>query len=166
MGRVRHRNDLWGFAFVRRRSGGRFLNAMIARSFRIYDKTTGQMLYPKDMARLAVFLDGSGEPVQLKKGILSSAIVKLRNVVVMYATGMHTPEGREIWEGDIVDADIANEWGSLTRTRGYMQWDSFNGRWLVHLSRSLFGDLRDAPVIASGVVGDIYQTPALLKENA
>jgi hypothetical protein len=164
MGDVRNRSNLRLSFRLHRRHGRRFPKAMKTRAFRIYDKNSNIMLYPKDMARLGVFLDGSGEPVQLKRGVLSNTIAKLRNMVVMYDTGMRTPEGRAIWDGDIVDVDIPNEWGSLTRARGYMQWDSFNGRWLVRLLRSPLGQMLDAPVLATGVVGDIYQNPKLLED--
>lgn len=139
---------------------------MLARPYRIYDKTTKQMLYPVDLKRMGVFLDADGEPVQIKQKWLSALLVKLRNVVVMYATGLKTDAGELIWEGDILDAAVMTEWGSSVITRGYMQWDKHNGKWFIYLPKppALVG-AGEFQLAGATKVGDIYQTPDLLKAH-
>ena len=140
---------------------------MIARAARIYDKVSRTMLYPQDMARLGVFLDGTGTAVQVKKkGLFSKTVVaKLQNVVVMYLTGLKTDRGEDIWEGDILDVDIPTDWGSCLKARGYMQWHAHDGKWFVHIPNppALIAQGEDFHLVGATRQGDIYQTPELLK---
>lgn len=138
---------------------------MISRPFRLYDKNTKQMLYPADLKRMGVFLDPDGRAVQVKHRWLSTLMVVLHNVVVMYLTGLKTDRGEDIWEGDILDAAVMTEWGSSVVSRGYMQWDRGNGKWFIYLPKAP-AIVGQGEFMLSGAtkVGDIYQTPELLKQ--
>ena len=138
---------------------------MIARAYRIYDKTSKQMLYPEQLMRMGVFLDPKGQAVQVKKSWLGAVIKVLKNIVVMYQTGLATNTGEPIWEGDILDVDVPNEWGSCTVARGYMQWDSHNGKWYIHIPNppATVPNGNSIAITGAMMVGDIYQSPELLK---
>lgn len=116
------------------------------------------MLYPNDLGSRGVFFTAGGDPVQWKEGRL----VLLKNVVVMYGTGLNTDDGTPIWEADVLDCDIPNEWGSFTRARGVMAWDEMSGKWVVQIPS--MGQRQDFVVANTGVVGNLYEHPDIVKQ--
>lgn len=138
---------------------------MIAHPCRIYDKNTQRMLYPADLKRMGVYLTVEGEVVQFRKtGIFAAALVKLHNVVVMYATGFADTKEELIYEGDILDVEIPTDFGSFMVARGYMAW-SEEGRWQVELPHHKALNEAGLEFTNAKRLGDIYQTPQLLKEK-
>lgn len=136
---------------------------MTSRAYRIYDKTTKQMLYPKELGKMGVFLTASGDPVQYKS---FGKFAALQNVVVMFATGLNTHTGQQIWDGDVVDVQVPTEWGSFIWARGMMRWDAIGGKWSVHIPNpSSVVPQGDFPVMGMQVVGDIYQHPNLMSHG-
>lgn len=112
---------------------------------------------------MGVFLTAAGDPIQLKGGI---TIAKLQNVVVMYETGMNTDDGTKIWEGDIIDAGIMTEFGSMVQARGYMQWNKVEGKWFLYIPNPpVMSPMGDFPVMGQTVVGNVYEHPHMLKSE-
>jgi len=120
------------------------------------------MLYPKDLSKMGVFLTVAGDPIQVKGGM---TIAKLQNVVVMYETGMNTDDGTKIWEGDIIDAGVMTEFGSMLPARGYMQWNKVEGKWFLYIPNPpVMSPIGNFPVMGQTVVGNVYEHPHMLKE--
>ena len=116
------------------------------------------MLYPKDLGMMGVFFTAGGDPVQLKGG----RMVLLKNVVPMYGTGLNTDDGTPIWEADVLDCDVPNEWGSFIRARGAMAWDDIIGKWVLQLPSE---HAREDFVVANATIaGNLYEHPDLLHQ--
>lgn len=133
------------------------------RAWRLWDNTQKRMLYPKDLGQMGIFMTASGDPVQYKR---DGNFIVLQNVSVLFATGMTTESGHQIWDGDIVDVGIPNEFGSFCKARGVMKWDRFQAKWTVHLPKPPAGSPTGSfPVAGGEVVGNVYEQPNMIKEN-
>ena len=133
---------------------------MTGRAIRMWDKTSLKMLYLEDMGAIGVFFTAEGAPVQYKAG----RFVALQNVELMYHTGMNTDEGLPIWEADVLDVDIPNDFGSFMRARGFMAWDGIMGKWVVNIPS---GEPRHDFVVAGGkVVGNLFEQPDIINQKA
>lgn len=121
------------------------------------------MLYPKDMAKMGVFMTAGGDFVQYKG---MGKFAALQNVVPMFDTGLNTADGDHIWEGDVVDVNIPTEFGSVVTARGFMQWDRFNGKWSIHIPNPpALAPIGDFPVLGAKVAGNVWQHPELIKHG-
>ncbi len=132
----------------------------------MYDKHHKQMLYPDELHNSGVFLDAFGRPFQLKRHWFSVTIAYLTGCVVMHQTPHRTAKGEQLWEGDICDFDIPNNFGSFTACRGLMGWDRGLQKWNISITapeQSMFVDGFHVGLINLRRVGDLYTTPDILK---
>ncbi|GAV24782.1 hypothetical protein ciss_07150 [Carboxydothermus islandicus] len=75
--------------------------------------------------------------------------------IVMQYTGLKDSEGREIYEGDVIETQ---------RIKGVVKWDNFFGCWQV-INKTDRSMLTNIDVIRSEVLGNIYENPELLGGN-
>ena len=94
------------------------------------------------------FLPSSGEPF--------SEILAEKDFVFCQYTGLKDKNGKEIYEGDILDFDEAEWRGEFTPEAITM--DDMKGEWL------LCGSVGDVSQWRK-VIGNIYQNPELLEES-
>lgn len=98
--------------------------------------------------------------------IIDGKVFKLDQCVVMPATGINTVDGKEIWDGDIVDVDIPLNFGdfhSCVKARGVMVWNKQGAKWQIRLPKEkVMGARGDFSVTNPRVVGDIYQHKYLM----
>lgn len=129
---------------------------------RIFDTRNKVMLYPEQAVANGVFLSAHGEPVQLQNGVFE----RLGNVVVMHRTPHMDDAKTFIWEGDICDMMVPNEFGSMQPARGFMHMDDELQKWnleIVYPKSPLIAGLHVPTVVKR--VGNIYEHPKLLKEQ-
>jgi len=129
---------------------------------RIFDKHNKIMLYPEQAVANGIFLSAHGECVQLQNGVFE----RLGNVVVMHRTP-HMDDGKQfIWEGDICDMMVPNEFGSMQPARGFMHMDEQLQKWnleIVYPKNPLTVGLHVPASVKR--VGNIYENPLLLKQE-
>lgn len=129
---------------------------------RIFDKTLKVMLYPEELVAQGIFLSAHGEPVQMQNGVFQ----RLGNVIVMHRTP-HMDDGKQfMWEGDICDMMVPNEYGSQTPARGFMHMDDELQKWNLEIvcpKIPMNAGLHIPTMVKR--VGNVYEHAQLLKES-
>ena len=129
---------------------------------RIFDKVKKAMLYPEEAIINGIFISPHGEPVQMQGGVFQ----RLGNVIVMHRTP-HMDDGKQfIWEGDVCDMMVPNEFGSQQPSRGFMHMDDALQKWnleIVYPKNPLTAGLHVPTAVKR--VGNIYENPQLLNEE-
>lgn len=129
--------------------------------FRLYDTNSKKMLMPPELMARGVFMSPMGQPVQLKEG----KVVILKDVVVMYQSGLATSTGTPIWQDDVVEVDVPTEFGSTLKAQGVMQWDKFNGKFSIYIPHPpALSPQGDFPVMGGKILGNVHEQPDILKK--
>lgn len=129
--------------------------------FRGWDKTTSQMYWPSSTA---VFLE---EFYDFKDGAIKQ--VKGKTAELMQFTGLHDKNGKEIYEGDIVD--LGTNWWNASGPGGFsskiqtVNWDEGTCGFSPFSIYDTDCDVKQESELCE-VIGNIYQSPDLLKEDA
>jgi len=71
-------------------------------------------------------------------------------------TGKHDQDGKEIWEGDIIDFDI-QEWGGRGNIH-VVEWDAISAEWS-------WGGGITSDMEFRKVIGNIYENPELIPKG-
>ena len=120
--------------------------------------------------RLGMFLSGEIIKYDSKAGdedelvFRSQDVIKrllnydLSRVVLIQYTGLKDKNGKEIYEGDILECEAITEHREPTRYK--MAWCDIDGCW--HLRP--FSTLTNRNTNYLAVIGNIYENPELLKE--
>lgn len=115
--------------------------------FRVWDKSNNRIQYQSTDGRM----DG-----QLDWEVWGKFLNDMSSdLVLMQYTGIKDKNGKEIYEGDIVDFD-KKEWGGDDNVH-IVSWDSENGEW--SWGGGVTGDMHFRKII-----GNIYENPELLKQ--
>lgn len=123
-------------------------------AFRAYSLTLKRMLRPDELARVHLRLDQNGN------------LLKPHDLVLMAFTGKGDMHKKPIYEQDIVDVDIPNEFGSLARKRGIMVWQEPPGHYTIHIQeKSGLGEAANMQVLNACVVGNTLEDRELMKEH-
>ena len=75
------------------------------------------------------------------------------DAVVEY-TGLKDKDGKEIYEGDILEFD-PDEWGDNVSNKGSVEWDSKNAEWMMG------GGTSSECSEYKTIIGNIYENPGL-----
>lgn len=111
--------------------------------FRYYDPRIKEMVYD------GMLVDGKGRLCVFNGE---------NQCEIMQFTGLKDKNGKEIYEGDIVEFD-ADEWGSEHNRRWPVTWNERGGEWL--LGGGLNSECKDYKT----VIGNIYENPELLARS-
>ena len=111
--------------------------------FRAWALYSREMFFPSDEFFLS---EGKLDPIP--------------NTILMQYTGLKDKNGKEIYEGDIVDAQIGNEYGSWSSQQVSVVWHQDATCFAIkHPTEDLHASIgRDVVII-----GNIYENPELLK---
>jgi uncharacterized phage protein (TIGR01671 family) len=106
--------------------------------------------------------------------------IRFDDYVIQQFTGLFDREGKEIYEGDILEAKVSNEYakdGYEIFLLGAVVWDQFSGQWVLS-ENGEYDEMRSyIPVykyscpfnsssdIGEKVVGNVFETPELLKNE-
>lgn len=106
------------------------------------------MIWPGDQSLGLQYIDPDNN-------IILTTTVAKEQVYLMQFTGLKDKNGKEIYEGDILEFD-ADEWGGEDNIF-QVQWDDANAMW--ETGGGTNGECESFKTI----VGNIYQNPELLK---
>ncbi len=105
------------------------------------------------------------EVVQYKDEVGVSRFIKFKNTILMQSTCLYDENGKEIFEGDIVqfeDYDIASDLPYINR--GIVEWSQ--GQFTITNRASVeMEDLLDGEFLDLTIIGNIYENPELLQEQ-
>lgn len=79
---------------------------------------------------------------------------------VMQFTGLHDKNGKEIYEGDITQTVCGD---GVRLSKFIIEWDEANCRFVKHRHDGEVFDLDSLSVALHEIIGNIYETPSLLK---
>jgi uncharacterized phage protein (TIGR01671 family) len=133
--------------------------------FRFWDEKE-KVMYPAGTINL--FLDSMGDVVCYHDGKLTA----LLNMRILQYTGLNDNNGKEIYEGDIVEYLDGTEWSTESgydcseyNNRGVIFFDNECGRYDVTNKEGVsYDDLFDCGIDLV-VLGNIYENPDLIKNE-
>lgn len=124
--------------------------------FRAWDNENNQMLDVQELNFEDCFYGGE---MQIKTTMYNDYF-DCREMPLMQYTGLHDKDGKEIYEGDILQIDIEKAWVMWNERYGYFE--------LVPIGDYYF----DSPVIGEAIeytdselIGNIYENKELLNET-
>jgi len=140
--------------------------------FRAWDKTSKQMFYPHYIQwaingayRIsAVGMRWTREKEYLPLGLRTS--MKIKRIELMQFTGLKDKNGKEIYEGDIVQSI---DWGQPKRAKAIVIFEGYEWRTVPKhrgshkTSYELWSDIVGKEGGFVEVIGNIYENPELLK---
>lgn len=105
------------------------------------------------------------EVVQYKDEVGVSRFIKFKNTILMQSTGLYDENGKEIFEGDIVQfEDYYIESDLPYINRGIVEWSQ--GQFTITNRASVeMEDLLDGEFLDLTIIGNIYENPELLQEQ-
>lgn len=105
------------------------------------------------------------EVVQYKDEVGVSRFIKFKNTILMQSTGLYDENGKEIFEGDIVQfEDYYIESDLPYINRGIVEWSQ--GQFTITNRASVeMEDLLDGEFLVLTIIGNIYENPELLQEQ-
>lgn len=121
--------------------------------FRAWNKKTGKWQHETPC-------DILGEMILLGGWMAGVRIPDLNEIVVMQFTGLQDKNGKDIYEGDIVDCQLCYD-GDFLPHRGEIVYNSHFG---AFATRNLSGEtlLHKHLLSSLGIIGNIYQNPELM----
>ena len=98
-------------------------------------------------------------------GICESDCFDFNDVILMQSTGLKDKDGKEIFEGDVVQFEDCYEVSdSLYINTGIIEWCQ-GGFHVTNRDSVLMEDLLDGDSLDVTIIGNIYETPELLEDN-
>lgn len=91
--------------------------------------------------------------------------VEIGNAIPMQSTGLKDKNGKEIFEGDVVQfEDCYEESDFLCVNTGIIEWCQ-GGFHVTNRDSVLMGDLLDGDSLDVTIIGNIYENPELLEDK-
>lgn len=105
------------------------------------------------------------EVAQYKDEVGVSRFIKFKNTILMQSTGLYDENGKEIFEGDIVQfEDYYIESDLPYINRGIVEWSQ--GQFTITNRASVeMEDLLDGEFLDLTIIGNIYENSELLQEQ-
>lgn len=98
-------------------------------------------------------------------GICESDCFDFNDVILMQSTGLKDKDGKEIFEGDIVQFEDCHEVSDfLYINTGIIEWCQ-GGFHVTNRDSVLMEDLLDGDSLDVTIIGNIYETPELLEDK-
>ena len=98
-------------------------------------------------------------------GICESDCFDFNDVILMQSTGLKDKDGKEIFEGDVVQFEDCYEVSdSLYINTGIIEWCQ-GGFHVTNRDSVLMEDLLDGDSLDVTIIGNIYETPELLEDK-
>jgi uncharacterized phage protein (TIGR01671 family) len=92
---------------------------------------------------------------------MGGAILEKDGIIWLQFTGLLDSEGKEMYEGDIVNAKFQNEFGSVNNDYGFVEFHPILAQFIL---RSIKDPSYYSLLAQEGkVVGNIYENPEMLK---
>lgn len=122
------------------------------RVFCAWDAIEKKMYAPMELLALGAVLTPDGR---------IKFIDEPKNLVIRWFTGHIDMNERMIFEGDILEADITNEFGSAEKAYMIAVWDTTHAGFIMKLKQSLTG--KQVPVLNVRHIGNELENPELLE---
>lgn len=84
------------------------------------------------------------------------------NNTLMQFTGLHDKNGKEIYEGDILDCPVTTSEGSVATQVMQIIWWEEQARFTMFIPQGRFPLGTPHPISEAVVIGNIYENPELL----
>ncbi|MFM0878873.1 YopX family protein [Streptococcus suis] len=94
-------------------------------------------------------------------GHTSSRAVSIDNAVLMRSTGLVDKNGKEIFEGDVVEFEDADDIENVYTNRGVVEWCQ-GGFTVTNRATVSMDDLLDGDKLELEIIGNIYENPELV----
>ena len=114
--------------------------------FRAWDKDNKVMIESAGVGTIGEVLNGRNEMMD--------------NCELMQFTGLKDKNGKEIYEGDIVELDIRTKNGFLTKQKAQTIWWDEQARFTDFIPKEMPAPLGEP--IGRTVIGNLYENPELL----
>ncbi len=88
--------------------------------------------------------------------------IMVGNLIWIQCTGLPDQTGKIIWEGDILEQEIVNEFGSFQKFIGVMEWNKEMGAFMGRYNAPHLAP-HPGPQKIPRVLGNIFEHPELLK---
>ncbi|HFI2437950.1 TPA: YopX family protein [Streptococcus suis] len=88
----------------------------------------------------------------------------LDNVILMQSTGLFDVNGKEIFEGDVVEFEDADDIENVYINRGVVEWCQ-GGFTVTNRATVSMDDLLDGDKLDVTIIGNIYKNPELVEAN-
>ena len=127
--------------------------------FRAWDKDKEEMLTP-DMSEWCINFENGGIDVlesNMNFSTQEDCYISIENYELMEFTGLKDKNGKEIYEGDILECDW-NDTRYPIHNIGPVKWDNRNACWRLGEG----GTAKDDAENHFKVIGNIYENPELL----
>ncbi len=128
--------------------------------FRAWDKEHDEMLYPDDVDKIYFEITVDGIVTYDMRNVLPyDDIPPYLDTVIMQSTGLHDVNGKEIFEGDILNHPLQG-----MRKVYYPFNDRVASYGLENIENGMRSTLQDAHRLYE-IIGNVHEHPGLLEEN-
>lgn len=127
---------------------------------RLWDKRARRMIYPEEGSKVGIFLTMSGRAVQYKPQERTFAF--LPDVEVLLMSSLETSDKKKLFDQDICDFDIPNEYGSAVKGRGVVNWQD---GWAITVVQPQFNSPQDFGIQNVKLVGNVKEHAQLLMQK-
>lgn len=118
--------------------------------WRAYDVASKRWLNYNDMINRGILLSPRGE------------WLNAQNIVPMQYTGIIDIEKKGVFEADIVEIDMPNEWGSITKDKGIVGWSDPVGGFVAMKTFEEGQPPMICPLVNVRVVGNTIDNPDMI----
>ncbi|HFI0703012.1 TPA: YopX family protein [Streptococcus suis] len=101
---------------------------------------------------------------QLHRDLIGAVPIEQSGLVVMQSTGLFDVNGKEIFEGDVVEFEDADDIENVYINRGVVEWCQ-GGFTVTNRATVSMDDLLDGDKLDVTIIGNIYKNPELVEAN-
>lgn len=123
------------------------------RQFRAYDLENKVMLYEKDLIEKGVTIAPDGLPYFHKEPLF--------NIAIMWFSGQKASDGKKVYEGDICEMAVLNEFGSATKHTAIMQYHKPANQFILQMPAEKGNQVFN--VVDVKIIGNEFDNPDLIQ---